>query len=189
MRVDKRTYRKSEVRDDGKHRRRDIWLILAAAVVSVVSLALGWLQLQSVQRAVGVPLPDVMVGGYDAAYVESLRELMDAPVVERYQSVHYFWDLVFPVAFAALIILLVRRFSRRTPLRWLFYAVAVLYAAVDIAENLALEAAFASVEITSSEVAFASFLTTAKFVLFIAALLAFATSFMLQRSVPGRAAQ
>lgn len=170
--------------DSGRKFRRgsvSVWLIAAAAVVSVISLALGWLQLQSVQRAVGLQLPNTMIGGYDAEYVESLRDVLDAPVIERYQSVHYFWDLVFPVAFAALIILLVRRFGGRSPLRWLFYVVAVLFAAVDIAENLALEAAFASVEITGSEVTFASFLTTAKFVLFIAAILAFVLSFMLNR--------
>lgn len=187
MRADKRRYRQATEHDDGKSRRRSTWLIIAAAVISVVSLALGWLQLQSVQRAIGVPLPDMMVGGYDAGYVESVRDLLDAPVIERYQSVHYLWDLIFPLAFAALIILLVRRFSRRTPLRWLFYAVAVLYAAVDIAENFAIEAALASVEITASEVAFASFLTTAKFVLFAAAILAFALSFMLNRTTTRRA--
>ena len=189
MRADKRRYRDAHQHDDGgKSRRRNTWLIIATAVLSVVSLALGWLQLQSVQRAIGVPLPDMMVGGYNAGYVESVRDLLDAPVIERYQSVHYFWDLVFPVAFAALIILLVQRFSRRTPLRWLFYAVAVLYAAVDIAENFAIEAALASVEITPSGVAFASFLTTAKFVLFAAAILAFALSFMLNRPTSRRRA-
>lgn len=179
-RKDKR--RKVDNPERSGSRRPAAWLIIAAAAVSVLSLALGWLQLQSVQRAVGVQLPDTMIGGYDAGYVESVRRLLDAPLVERYQSVHYFWDLVFPVAFAALIILLVRRFGGQTPLRWPFYAVAVLYAAVDIAENLALEAAFASPDISSSEVAFASFLTTAKFVLFAAAILAFALSFMLNRT-------
>lgn len=186
MRADKRRYREATNHEDGKSRRRSTWLIVAAAVVSVVSLALGWLQLQSVQRAIGVPLPNMMVGGYDADYVESVRDILDPAVIERYQSVHYFWDLVFPVAFAALIILLVRRFNRRTPLRWLFYAVAVLYAAVDIAENFVIEAALASAEITASEVAFASFLTTAKFVLFAAAILAFALSFMLIRTTSRR---
>lgn len=182
MRAHKRRYQEERDLADRKSRRRSTWLIIATAVISVVSLALGWLQLQSVQRAIGIPLPDMMVGGYDTGYVESVRDLLDEAVIERYQSVHYFWDLVFPVAFAALIILLVRRFSRRTPLRWPFYAVAVLYAAADIAENFAIEAALASVEITASEVAFASFLTTAKFVLFAAAILAFALSFMLTRT-------
>lgn len=182
MRAQKRRYQEARDHADRNSRRRSTWLIIATAVISVVTLALGWLQLQSVQRAIGIPLPDMMVGGYDAGYVESVRDLLDEAVIERYQSVHYFWDLVFPVAFAALIILLVKRFSRRTPLRWLFYAVAVLYAAADIAENFAIEAALASVEITASEVAFASFLTTAKFVLFAAAILAFALSFMLTRT-------
>lgn len=186
MRADKRRYDEEREHDDRKSRRRSTWLIIAAAIVSVASLALGWLQLQSVQRAVGVPLPEMMVGGYDAAYVDSVRVLMDPPVIERYQSVHYLWDLLFPVAFAALIILLVRRFSRPTPLRWLFYAVAVLFAAVDIAENFAIEAAFASLEVTASSVMFASFLTTAKFVLFAAALLAFVLSFLLNRTTTRR---
>ncbi|WP_323960648.1 hypothetical protein GC088_03755 [Arthrobacter sp. JZ12] len=164
-----------------RFKRVSAWLIAAVAAVSVSSLALGWLQLQSVQRAVGLQLPDTMIGGYSADHVQAVRDELDAPVIERYQSVHYFWDLVFPVAFAALIILLVQRFGGHSPLRWLFYVIAVVYAAVDVAENLALEAAFASVDITASEVAFASFLTTAKFVLFAAAILAFAFSFMLNR--------
>ena len=181
-RAGNRRHREAPGSHNGRSQRRSTWLIIAAAVVSVASLALGWLQLQSVQRAVGRPLPDTMIGGYDADDVESVRELMDPAVMERYQSVHYLWDLVFPVAFAALIILLVQRFSGRMPVRWLFYAVAVIYAAVDVAENFAIEAAFASGEITPAEVAFASFLTTAKFVLFAAALLAFALSFMLIRT-------
>ncbi|WP_346028504.1 hypothetical protein [Arthrobacter parietis] len=185
MRADKRRYLKATEHDDAPSRRRSAWLIIAAAVISVVSLALGALQLQSVQRAIGIPLPEMMVGGYDVDYVEAVRDLLDAAVIERYQSVHYLWFLLFPVAFAALIILLVRRFSR-SPLRWLFYAVALLYAAVHIAENLVLEAALASVEITSSEVAFASFLTTAKFILFAAAILAFALSFTLNRTTSRR---
>lgn len=185
-RADKRSYRDETAYDDGGRRRRNTWLIIAAAVVSVVSLALGWLQLQSVQRAVGVPLPDGMVGGYDAGHIETVGALLDEPLIERYQSVHYFWDLVFPVAFAALIILLVRRFGGRSALRWPFYAVAVIYAATDIAENFAIEAALASTEVTASEAMFASSLTTAKFVLFAAALLAFALSFMLNRATSRR---
>lgn len=183
IRADKRRFLNATEHGGGTPRRRSTWIIIAAAVVSVVSLALGWLQLQSVQRAIGVPLPDVMVGGYDAGYVESVRDLLDAPVIERYQSVHYLWDLMFPVAFAPLIILLVQRFSRRTPLRWPFYAVAVIYAAVDIAGNFAIEAALASVAITASEVMFASILTTSKFALFAAAILAFALSFMLNPTI------
>lgn len=175
VRADRRRHAAATGQDDGKSRRRNTWLIIATAVVSVVSLALNWLQLQSVQRAIGMPVPDLMVGGYDAAYLESVRESMDEPVIERYQAAHYLWDLIFPVAFAAFIILLVHRFGRRSPLRWLFYAVAVLYAAVDIAENIAIEVALASAEVA----AFASFLTTAKFVLFAAALLAFVLSFLL----------
>ncbi|MBM7782363.1 hypothetical protein [Arthrobacter tumbae] len=186
MRADKRRYAQATDHDDAPSRRRTGWLIIAAGVVSVASLALGWLQLQSVQRAIGIPLPDMMVGGYDAGYVQSVRDLLDAAVIERYQSVHYLWFLLFPVAFAGLIILLVRRFSGRSPLRWLFYAIAVLYAAVHIAENFVLEATLASVEVTASEVAFASFLTTAKFVLFAAAVLAFALSFALNRTTSRR---
>lgn len=187
MRAEKRRYSAAtDSREGAKSNRRRAWPIIAAAVVSVVSLALGWLQLQSVQRAIGIQVPDTMVGGYDADYAQAVRDLLSTPVIERYQSVHYLWDIVFPIAFAALIILLVQRFSNRSPLRWVFYVVAALYAAVDIAENIAIEAMLASVEITSSEVAFASFLTTAKFVLLAAAVLAFALSFMLNRSASRR---
>ena len=188
FRADKRRYREPTGHDDESRRRGRAWLIPVAAAVSVVSLALGWLQLQSVERAIGMPLPDVMIGGYDSGHVESVRDLLDAPLTERYQSVHYAWDLVFPMAFAALIILLVRRYGRHTPLRWLFYAVAVVYAATDISENFAIEAALASGEIAAAEVSFASTLTTTKFVLFAAAVLAFALSFMLNRASSRRGA-
>ena len=123
MRADKRRYLKATEHDDAPSRRRSAWLIIAAAVISVVSLALGALQLQSVQRAIGIPLPEMMVGGYDADYVEAVRDLLDAAVIERYQSVHYLWFLLFPVAFAALIILLVRRFSpRKVAFNWRFHS-------------------------------------------------------------------
>lgn len=181
-RAGNRRYREVAGSNNSRSPRRSTWLTIAAVVASVTSLALSWLQLQSVQRAVGRPLPDTMIGGYDVDDVGAVRDLMNPAVMERYRSVHYLWDLVFPLAFAALIILLVQRLSRRTPVRWLLYAVAVIYAAVDVAENLEIEAIFASAVITPTEVAFASFLTTAKFVLFAAALLAFALSFMLIRT-------
>ncbi|GAB3542276.1 hypothetical protein GCM10027403_34770 [Arthrobacter tecti] len=188
MRADKRRFSADDAQRGHKAHRRRTLGIIAAGVVSAATLALGWLQLQSVERAIGVQVPDTMVGGYDADYAQAVRDLLSAPVIERYQSVHYLWDLLFPVAFAALIILLVQRFSGGSGLRWIFYAVAVLYAATDIAENFAIEAMFASVEMTASEVSLASFLTTAKFVLFAAAILAFVLSFMLNRSTSRRRA-
>ncbi|MBM7847441.1 hypothetical protein [Arthrobacter roseus] len=165
----------------GKRRHRGTWSIIVAAVVSVVTFALGWLQLHSAERAVGMRLPDTMFGGYDAEYIASVKQLMDPKIMERYQSVHYFWDLLFPLAFASLIILIVRRFAGRNPLRWVFYLVAVVYAAVDIAENFALEAAFNAAGSTDSTATLASVLTTGKFILFVAAVLAFVLSFMLNR--------
>ncbi len=161
--------------------KKGTWAIIIAAVVSVATLALGWLQLQSAERAVGIQLPNTVFGGYDQTYIDVIAALMTDETMERYQSVHYFWYLIFPVAFAALIILLVRRFAGGSPLQWVFYLVAIAYAVVDISENFALEAAFSTNDGVSAA-ALASFLTTGKFILFGMAVLAFVLSFALNRA-------
>ncbi len=79
----------------GKRRRRSTWSILVAATVSVVTLTLGWLQLQSAERSVGMSLPDTMFGGYDQAYVELVGQQMTGETTETpYAGFFTWWPLL-----------------------------------------------------------------------------------------------
>lgn len=131
------------------------------------------LQLASLQRALnGLGMPDTQLGGYDAGYVESVQASMTDELYERYGATHYLWDMLFPLVFAATLVLLILRVTRGRKVASLLMIVPIVYAAVDVAENLTLEAVFASGTIDPGTVALASALTVLKTILFITALIA-----------------
>ena len=112
-------------------------------------------------------IPDKQLLGYGVEDVEMVRALLSDELRERYGASHYLWDPLFAVAFATTLVLLVLKIAGGRKIRWVYAAVPVLYAATDIAENLVLEALFASEAISAQTVSLASTLTTLKAVLFI----------------------
>lgn len=156
-----------------KPRGRAAIAIVLGVLLSVVLAMINGLQLASLERALnGLGMPDTQLGGYDAGYVESVQAGMTDELYERYGASHYLWDLLFPLVFAATLVLLILRVTRGRKIALLLLIVPVLYAAVDIAENLTLEAVFASETIDSGTVALASTLTVLKTVLFAASVVA-----------------
>lgn len=149
------------------------WIILLGLILSAVLATINWLQLASLERALeGVAVPETQLLGYGADYVEGVRARMTDELLERYGASHYLWDVLFSLVFAATLILMVRRIARGRKIRWLYMVVPVLYVLVNIAENLVLEALFASEAVTSQAVAFASTLTVLKVALFVLSLVA-----------------
>ncbi len=148
-------------------------MIVLGVLLSAVLAMINGLQLASLERALnGLRMPDTRLAGYDAGYVQAIQAGMTDELYERYGASHYLWDMLFPLVFAATLVLLITRITRGRRIARLLMVVPVLYAAVDIAENLTLEAVFSSAVIDSGTVALASTLTVLKAVLFIASLVA-----------------
>ncbi|MBG6217096.1 hypothetical protein IWX75_001550 [Arthrobacter sp. CAN_A6] len=156
-----------------KPRGRAAIAIVLGVLLSAVLATINGLQLASLQRALnGLGMPDTQLGGYDAGYVESVQAGMTEELYERYGATHYLWDMLFPLVFAATLVLLILRVTRGRKVALLLMIAPILYAAVDVAENLTLEAVFASGTIDSGTVALASALTVLKTIFFIASLVA-----------------
>lgn len=142
-------------------------LIVAGVLLSAVLAGINGLQLASLQRAMGgLRTPEAQLWGYDSGYIELVRTRLTNELLERYGASHYLWDLLFPLVFAATIILLITRICAGRKIGWLLMVPPVLFAAVDIAENLTLEALVKGPEVMASVVALASALTIMKTVLF-----------------------
>lgn len=172
---DRRSPPRREVRRDksqedprpGRGRWKVPVLIVAGVLLSAVLAGINGLQLASLQRALGgLRTPEAQLWGYDTGYIELVRARMTDELLERYGASHYLWDLLFPLVFAATIILLITRICRGRKIGWFLMVPPVLFVAVDITENLTLEALVAGPSVMASAVALASTLTIMKTVLF-----------------------
>lgn len=148
-------------------------LIVAGVLLSAVFAAINGLQLASIQRALnGLAMPETFAGGYQPGYVAEVQSLMTDALYERYGAAHYLWGVLFPVVFAATLILLIQRIAGQRKIRWLLLPIPVIYLCIDISENLFIEAMFATTPVDPSTVAAASTLTVLKFILFAGCLIA-----------------
>lgn len=155
----------------GSKSKRNSILIVCGVLASAVLGAIGWLRLTSMQKALGGPaLPDQLPTGYDLAYVERVQADMTGELYESYAAVHYVWDILFPLAVAATLMLLIIQITGGGA-KLLFLLVPLIYAVVDIAENFLIEAMFAMDSISEGFVALTSTFTVLKFILFAACLL------------------
>lgn len=144
-----------------------VWVIILGLVLSAALATINWLQLASLERALsGVAVPETRLLGYGIEEIEEVRLLMTDELLERYGASHYLWDMLFPLVFGATLILLILKIARGRKVRWAYAVVPVLFAAVNITENLVLEALLASDTVTTQAVTFASTLTVLKAVLF-----------------------
>jgi hypothetical protein len=115
----------------------------------------------------GVPMPDQLIGGYDAGYVEVLRATMDEDARGQLNYLHKTAGLLFPLFFALTTMLAVNLHVPRGMLRWALWAVPMLFAVVDLWENAAIDAMLAASRLDPGAVALASTLTVGRWVLLI----------------------
>ncbi|WP_104168734.1 hypothetical protein [Arthrobacter sp. SX1312] len=159
-------------------------LVLIAAAVA--SLFLFWyfhlLTLgQMTQLSGGLAMPDMMIGGYDAGYVERLRGSMDDDARGQLSYLHRTAGTLFPLIFAFAWLLLVQLNVGRRWLRWLLWSPVILFVVVDLWENIAIDAVLA--EASPGAVALASTLTVMRWVLLGLSLVAGAASVFLPRTL------
>lgn len=142
-------------------------LLIAAAATAVLLfgyyhlLALG----QMSQLADGLTMPDMMFGGYGAAHVADLRSAMDEDALGQLSYLHKTAGTLFPLIFGIAWLLLIQLNVDRRRLRWLLWLPPLLFAAVDLWENVAIDALLAGSAPDDGQIAVASALTVARWVL------------------------
>lgn len=159
-------------------------LVLIAGVVA--SLFLFWyvhlLTLnQLTQLTGGLPMPDSLVGGFDQGFVERLRSVMDGDARGQLNYVHKTAGTLFPLIFGFTWLLLIGTNVARKALRWALWAVPLLFAAVRLWANAAIDAMMSAATLDGGQVALASGLTVAGWVLLILSLVVGAAAVFLGR--------
>ena len=149
-------------------------LILIAGVVA--SLFLFWyLHLltltQLTQLSGGLPMPDSLVGGFDRGFVDQLRSAMDGDARGQLNYVHKTAGTLFPLIFGFTWLLLIGTNVARKPLRWALWAVPLLFAGVRLWGNAVIDAMMAAETLDGGQVALASGLTVAGWVLLVLSLI------------------
>lgn len=149
-------------------------IIIAGTVASLFLFAyLHLLTLnQMTQLSGGLAMPDSLLTGYDATYLEQLRAVMDEDARGQLNYVHKTAGTLFPLIFGAVWMLLINQFVSSGPVRWALWAAPVLFAVVDIWENFAIDGALAAETLNSGDAALASTLTVLRWVLLALSLLA-----------------
>jgi hypothetical protein len=150
-------------------------LIVIAGVVA--SLFLFWyLHLltlnQLTQLSDGQAMPDSLIGGFDQGYVEHLRAAMNADALGQLSYVHKTAGTLFPLIFGFTWLLLIGTNVARKSLRWALWALPLLFAAVRLWGNTAIDAMMSADTVDGGQVALASGLTVAGWVLLVLSLVA-----------------
>lgn len=149
-------------------------IIMAGTVVSLFLFAyLHLLTLnQMTQLTGGLAMPDSLFTGYDAAYLERLRGVMDDDARGQLNYVHKTAGTLFPLIFGAVWMLLINQFVASGPVRWALWAAPALFTVVDLWENFAIDGALAAQTLSSGDAALASTLTVLRWVLLALSLVA-----------------
>lgn len=162
-------------------------LILIAGVVA--SLFLFWyLHLltlnQLTQLSGGLAMPDSLVGGFDQGYVEQVRGAMDEDARGQLNYIHKTAGTLFPLIFGFTWLLLIGTNVARKGLRWALWAVPLLFAAVRLWGNAAIDSMLSAETLDAGQVALASGLTVAGWVLLVLSLLVGGAAVFLGRKKP-----
>jgi hypothetical protein len=159
-------------------------LILIAGVVA--SLFLFWyLHLltlnQLTQLSGGLAMPDTLVGGFDRGFVEQLRTAMNQDARGQLNYVHKTAGTLFPLIFGFSWLLLIGTNVARKSWRWALWAIPLVFAAVRLWGNATIDAMMSAGTVDAGQVALASGLTVAGWVLLLFSLLAGAAAVFLGR--------
>lgn len=164
-------------------------LIVIAGVVA--SLFLFWylhlLTLDQLrQLTTGLAMPDSLVGGFDPGYIGQLQAVMDQDARGQLNYVHKTAGTLFPLIFAFTWLLLIGTNVARKALRWALWTLPLLFVVVRLWANAAIDGMLASDGPDAGQVALASGLTVAGWVLLVLSLLAGAVAVFLGTRVRRR---
>lgn len=147
-------------------------LILVAGVGAVIMLFWYYHLLtlnQMADLSNGLMMPDQMIGGYSVEHIEALRGAMDANAQGQLNYLHKTAGMLFPLFLALITMLAVNLNTARGAVRWVLWAVPMLFAVIDLWENRAIDALFTGT-LDPAAVQLASMLTTTRWILLFATL-------------------
>ncbi|HEV7168543.1 MAG TPA: hypothetical protein VGN49_11315 [Micrococcaceae bacterium] len=160
-------------RDPAKTSGNPNLLVIAGAVASAF---LFWyfhlLTLnQMTQLSGGRAMPDSMLGGFSQAYVGQLRAAMSPDALGQLQFVHKTAGTLFPLvfAFSAMVLIALNVSSKR--LRRALWVPPLLFAIIQIWSNFAVDGMLSARTLDGGQVALASVLVVASWVLLVVSLL------------------
>ena len=163
-------------------------LLIAAAATAV--LLFGYYHLltlgQMNQLADGLTMPDMMFGGYGPGHVADLQAAMDDDALGQLSYLHKTAGTLFPLIFGVAWLLLIQLNVDRRWLRWALWAPPLLFAVVDLWENVAIDSMLAAAAPDDGQVALASALTVARWVLLGLAVVAGLLAVLLPAGVRGK---
>lgn len=136
---------------------------------------------QMTQLSGGLTMPDMLFGGYNAAYIDQLRAAMDTAALGQLSYVHKTAGTLFPLLFGLAWLLLVQLNVSRRWLRWVLWSPVLLFVVLDLWENVAIDSVLSGPD--AGSVALASALTIARWVLFALSCAAGLIAVLLPRSV------
>jgi hypothetical protein len=162
-------------------------LILIAGVVA--SLFLFWyLHLLTMdqlrQLSTGLAMPDSLIGGFDPAYIARLHTIMDDDARGQLNYVHKTAGTLFPLVFGFTWLLLIGTSVARKTVRWALWALPLLFVVVRLWANVAIDGVLSAETADAGQVALASGLTVAGWVLLVLSLLAGAAAVLLRTRKP-----
>lgn len=136
---------------------------------------------QMTQLSNGMAMPDSLIGGFSADYVAQLRAVMDDDARGQLNYVHKTAGTLFPLIFGLSWLLLIGANVAKKGLRCALWVLPLLFAAVRLWGNVAIDAALDSAVPVAGAVALASALTIAGWMLLLLSLLAGGAAFLLSR--------
>ena len=134
------------------------------AVTAFIAFYYHILALQGMEQLTGgMAMLDHRLGGFDVADVERLAERMDDDAMGQYNWVHITAGRIFPIMMALSVIAVGLWTLRSTLAKWGAVIIAVGYAALEMWASVTREAAL--LDITETNVALASSLTIAQWII------------------------
>jgi hypothetical protein len=121
---------------------------------------------QMTQLSNGLAMPDSLVGGFSADYLERLRGVMDADALGQLSYVHKTAGTIFAIVFALTFALVFAAWARPRAARWAGVGLAVAFAVVRIAGFVAIDGALGSRPFDAGQATLASVLVILGWVLF-----------------------
>lgn len=132
---------------------------------------------QLTQLSNGLAMPDSIPFGFDANYIAQLKAVLNSDALGQLQYVHKTAGTLFPVVFALSWLLLIGLKVGRPALRWMLWAVPLCFAIIQLVANVAIDAMLSNSSVNSVQVAWASALTSASWLLLALSLLASIVAF------------
>ena len=113
----------------------------------------------------GLAMPDSMLLGFDMAHIDALRLAMDPDAMGQLQFVHKTAGTLFPLVFALCSIMVIAINVAKKTLRRVLLIIPVLFAAVQLWANVAIDNLLGAETLAAANVSTASTLVTASWFL------------------------